>query len=207
MNAFTRRIAVWSVAMLCVPVVAGATTITANLTADDAFQLFISTSDSVAGTPVCTGNTWTTTFTCSAVLSPAVTNYIHVLAQDQFGPPSSFIGTFGLSDTLFQFGNGTQSLNTGVANWVVRTTGFNGADLTPVAIGANGVGPWGFRTGVDASAEWIWDVAGGCNQCTRYFSAAITPTQTTTPTVPEPATLTLMAIGLGAARRIQRRRA
>ena len=116
------------------------------------------------------------------------------------------MGTFSLSDSLFQFSNGSQSLSTNGTNWVVRVSGFAGPNQTPVEIGTNGVSPWGFFPTIAADAKAIWDVPGGCNQCTRYFSTAITPAATAAP-VPEPATLTLVTLGLaGSIRRLRKRR-
>ena len=75
---------------------------------------------------------------------------------DLCGPPSAFIGDFTLSSTNFWFANMTQSLVTNATDWTVSPTGFNVSPGTPADFGANGVGPWGTRPGISASAHWIW---------------------------------------------------
>ena len=188
------------------PVNAMATSISANLTADDSFSLFISTDDSLPGTLACSGTPWFVNHSCGpTALIPGVTNYVHVQANDLFGAPSGFIGTFTLSDSLFQFSNGTQTLSTNTVDWVVRVGSFADADLTPISYGSNGVPPWFFRPGISADAQWLWEASGdGCSQCTRFFSTEITPTDVAA--VPEPSTLTLLGLGAAAVARRHRRR-
>jgi hypothetical protein len=188
------------------PSLSSATSITATMTADDTFQLLLSTNDAVAGVPICTDpdNYWPTVVTCTpAALAPNITYYLHIIASDLYGTPSMVIGTFGLTDAAFQFSNGTQTLNTNATNWVVRLTGFGGANVTPVDIGPNGTGPWGSQAGVSPSARFIWDTAGGCNQCTRYFSTTITSNQPSA--VPEPGSFVLLGTGIAAAFAARRR--
>jgi hypothetical protein len=204
------RLARWLVLTLVLtatPSLASASVITGNLTADDTFSVYISPDDTLLGVLICNDpdTFWGTVASCGpAALTPGVTNYLHVVASDLFGSPSMFIGTFTLGDTLFEFSNGSQTLSTNAADWVVRLTGFGDADQTPAEIGPNGTAPWGFFPTIAADAQFIWDVPGGCDRCTRYFSAAITPTDTTA--VPEPAILTLVGLGLvGSARRFRSR--
>ena len=93
---------------------AQATTLSGNLTADNDFAAYISTDDSVLGTVLTGGNDWTITNTLSQSLTAGVTNYLHIVALNQ-GGPDGFIGSFSLSDSLFKFANGTQSLVTDVS--------------------------------------------------------------------------------------------
>ena len=187
---------------------AKATDISGNLTVDNAFFAYISTNDSVLGTLVAQGNNWPTTFSFSGVtLTPGVTNYLHIEAIN-YGGPGAFIGDFFLSDSGFQFANGTQALSTDTSNWAGIYNNANFA-VTPqpwvtptagvVSFGANGVAPWGFRSGISSTALWIWpndanSLSGGaaCQFCTVDFSTAITPTNVT----PEPGTLLMLGSGI-----------
>src|SRR5512138_2673411 len=65
-----------------------ATLLTADMTVDNAFNLNVSTDDTVAGTLVGSGNNWGAVYTIANIpLTPGVTNYIHVAAAD-FGAPA-----------------------------------------------------------------------------------------------------------------------
>jgi hypothetical protein len=129
-----------------------------------------------------------------------VTNYLHIEGGN-YGGAAGFIGDFELSDSSFHFQNGTQTLLTGITGWLV---GYNDGNSDPNSpqpwvqvggttiadIGVNGVGPWGFRGGISASAHWIWpddpqSLPNGnfCQNCTVDFSAAMIPATG----VPEPA--------------------
>jgi len=181
--------------VICLVIVASfasATNITANFTVDDALNAYISTSDATLGTLVGSGpNSWFTTYTFTAALTPGVTNYLHIVASDVFGLPSMFVGDFTLSDTGFHFSNGTQFLITDTTHWGASVTGFGGAYSTPLDEGVNGTSPWGLRPGINASARLIWlDPVGGA---TRYFSTTITPNVAG---VPEPSSVLLLGAGL-----------
>jgi hypothetical protein len=170
-----------------------ATTLSVNMTVDDAFNTYISTSDAVLGTLIGSGTSWPTTETFSSLLTPAVTNYIHVVAVDN-APPAMFIGDFSLSGAGFMFANGTQLLVTNTANWGVSSTGFGGAYSSPLDLGAQGTSPWGTFAGINSGAHFIWSETPPCGSCTRYFSSAITPTAAAG--VPEPSTFALFITGL-----------
>ena len=170
-----------------------ATTLSVNMTVDDAFNTYISTSDAVLGTLIGSGTSWPTTVTFSSLLTPGVTNYIHVVAVDYIAP-AMFIGDFSLSDTGFIFANGTQLLVTDTANWGASSSGFGGAYSTPSDLGPQGTLPWGTFAGINSGARFIWSENPTCGDCTRYFSAAITPTAAAG--VPEPTTFALFIAGL-----------
>jgi hypothetical protein len=144
------------------------------------------------------GNDWGTTYSFTGLLTPGVTNYLHVQATD-LGSPAGFIGDYSLSDTAFQFANGTQSLLTGIQDWRVSTSGFGTGYATPIDEARNGGGPWGPHPAIDANARWIWE-PGFCGNCTIYFSATIIPT------IPEPETYAMIMAGLGFMGFIARRR-
>src|SRR5689334_19753491 len=109
---------------------ASATNISANLTVDNSFDYYLSTSDSVLGTLIGSGNNWQVTSQFTSALTPGVTNYIHVVALNA-GGPAGFIGDFSLSDTSFQFINGTQQLLTNPIDWAFNTSGFGNPYGTP----------------------------------------------------------------------------
>jgi hypothetical protein len=184
---------------------AEASTLSGNLTADNAFFVYISTNDSVLGTLVSQGNNWPSTFSFSDALTSGVTNYLHIEAIN-YGGPGAFIGQFTLSDAGFSFANGTQTLLTNATNW---TGVYNDSNSNVVAqnwiqptggvtsLGANGIGPWGTISNVSSNADWIWasdanSLPGGstCQFCTIDLSTKIYAT-------PEPSSLALMAAGFG----------
>lgn len=170
---------------------ASATNLSTNMTVDNGFTIYISTSDSVLGTQFGTGSDWQTTYNFSTALTPGVTNYIHVVATNA-GGPAGFIGDFSLDDALFQFSNGTQSLFTNSADWgSVPDPGFGGPYTPPVEEGPNGVSPWGTRPNISADAQWIWDPT---NCVTCDFSTAITPLDTGG-AAPEPSTIGMLGAG------------
>jgi hypothetical protein len=164
--------------------VAQVTVLSGSLTVDDAFTAYISTSDTVAGTSVAVGTSWPQTITFSANLTPGVTNYLHVMATDG-SPPNGFLGSFSLSGTGFYFADGTQSLNTAPSTFLMSTTAFGSNYVTPTSAGFNGVGPWGYFSGMSASAQWLSFPASS----TVYFSAAISA-------VPEPGTAALLSFAI-----------
>lgn len=180
---------------------AGATTLSGNLTADNEFQAFLSTSDSVLGSLLSQGGNWGTTYSfTSGNLNNGQDYYLHIVARD-WGRPEAMIGQFSLSDANFKFANGTQSLGTDTVNWKSDTGvwgGWAAPTGTPADRGVNGSGPWGMRSGIDASTHWIWSQ--NYDQGTSYFSTKITAA------VPEPETYGMLLAGLGLMGLVARRR-
>jgi hypothetical protein len=181
---------------------AQATTITGALTADNAFFAYLSTSNTSLGTLIAQGNDWPSTFNFTDIaLTPGQTYYLQIEAIN-YGGPGAIIGQFTLSDSGFQFANGTSTLLTDTTDWLAI---YNDANSDPntaqpwvtptggvISEGTNGVGPWGTKSGISASADWIDAANNGlsiCQNCTVDFSTTITSASSG---VPEPGTLTLL---------------
>ncbi len=165
-------------------------------TADDAFNAYLSTSDSSTGTLFASGNSWGTTYTGNVTLNPGTTYYVHIDAFDVAGAPSMFVGQLGLSDNAFWFDDNSQFSVTGDSNWSASVVGFGGAGTTISDLGPNGTSPWGTRSGVSANAHFIWTPDAVSDH--RYFTVKVN-------TVPEP--MTLAAVGVGCVALLRRRRA
>ena len=169
---------------------AQATLLTASTNIDNGYEIFISTDDSVTGASFGSGEYWPTTFTDTVTLTDDVTNYLHIRAYD-LGGIAMLLGQFSLSDSNFEFANGSQSMLSGDAGLLVSTTGFGSDYFATTDLGINGTGPWGLLGGVDSSARFIWS-ADAHNDNEVYFSAVINSTTA----VPEPASLALLAFGM-----------
>ena len=166
-----------------------ASLITGHMTADDSFNFYISTDDSIQGTLVGSGTDWTLPYTLVGTLTPGVVNYLHISAvngNDNPPPRAGFVGDFSLTDTAFAFANGTQYQLTNNLDWSVSATGFGLATSTPGV----GSGYLTYTGGYDHAATAIWLATQENNQ-SAYFSTQINPT-------PEPATYILLSISLGA---------
>ena len=180
-----------------------ATVLTGSLTADNQFSAYISTSDSVLGTLIASGNNWQTTSSLAPTTLSSGTHYLHIVADNFFGPavpgsnPDAFIGQFTLSDAGFKFANGTQTLLTDISNWRASdmppsSSWSLGPAGTPISYGTNsGSNIWsnnggGARPGIDGNALWIWSSPDRTGEA--FFSTTISA-------VPEPATWAMMMLG------------
>jgi hypothetical protein len=192
-----------TVAALAAAGSAQATTLTLKLTADNAFDAYLSTSDATLGALIGSGSDWTNTYSFSQALPGGGPLFLHIVAVNG-GGPDGFIGSFGLSDAGRHFSTGGEALDTDTADWKADPFGGTWAAPagTPISEGLNGVGPWGPRAGINGSAAWIW---------TSPDSAMVefsTPLLGVAAGVPEPAAWGVMLLGLfgtGALLRARRR--
>jgi hypothetical protein len=167
--------------------VAGATNITGNIAVDNVWSVYLSTDDSVQGTLIASGGNWGTPTSINAALTPGVTNFLHIVGQNQ-GGPSMLIADLGLSDGGFLFANGTGSLLSNAADWQGNLTGFGSFNVTPQDLGPDGTSPWGNFAAIDDSARFIWIDTVNDSLTPNYFTVAIRP-------VPEPGTMAVLALG------------
>ena len=157
-----------------------ATTLDVSLTVDNEYTLYISTDAGAFGSLIGADSNWPDAETYTDVaLSPGVTNYIHVFAKnvDGSGNPAAFLAELTLSDDLFRFPNGTQSLLTNTTDgWLAGPTAPVAA--TPVKIGDHGDAPWGEIPPISADADWIWlDAIGPAQTQDVIFTVAIVPVE------------------------------
>ncbi len=145
--------------------------VSANITSNDTFYLYVSQEESEEGTLVGKGQGWASIHSINAALIPGVTNYIHVKCIDNKGPVAAFIADFTLNDPDFHFMDGTQRILTSEDHWLAYLDKFGGTAASVVSIGKNGLGSWSTRFGIDLEANWIWTQRG--DKGTRYFSTPV----------------------------------
>lgn len=174
-----------------------ATDLNVNMTVDNYFTAYISTDDTVVGTPFASSGNWQVPVSASFTFPGAGTYYLHVAGGDQ-GGAQAFLGDFTLTDAFGSFANGGQYLLTGTSDWLVSTEGFGSGYAPPTDYGVNATGSWGFLPQIDPTAHWIWSSG---DDALAYFSTTIT-------IVPGPGSLALVAVAglVGGLRRRSTRR-
>ena len=213
-------------AILCGAIpAASATMLGGTLTADNGLFAYLSTSPNTLGPNLlASSNTWGKPVSFqNIVLAPNTTYYLNIEVMNS-GNQGGFLGQLSLSDTNAQFSNGTQTLLTNAVNW---SGGYNdsysGTQTAPytfsytvqpwvtptggtVALGNNGMSPWGNLSTISSSSQWIWASGANayvnnavCATCTIDLSTTITtfsaPTQSAS--VISPASLGLLFLGVG----------
>jgi hypothetical protein len=197
-------------------------TLTGNLTADNQFDAYISTSNSTLGTLVASGTNWQQSYSFSTTLTAGTTYYLHVVAWNDplitpatGGNPDAFIGSFSLTGSGFTFADGGASLDTDTTDWQADVVSSPAYPMTsgswvapgdaPTSFATNGNGIWGTVNGgpvagISSNADFIWgDQIADTGE--SFFSTKITASA-----VPEPAGWALMLVGLGGIGGFLRRR-
>ena len=191
------------------------TTLSGSLTADNAFYAYLSTSETSLGTLVSSGNNWGQTYSfAGAALTAGVIYYLNIEVIN-YGGPYGLLGSLSLSGSDFSFSNGSQTLDTNTTNWQTSLNS-NNSNVSPqawvAATGAasnvymngaaaqylNGQGPWGFHSGIDTASVWIdngttTDLYDNGNFTVDYST---TITYNGTAAAPEPASLSMLGLGL-----------
>lgn len=177
--------------LMSLTVMAEATTLTSSISMDNGYVVYVSSSDTTAGTSFGAHNNWQTTFTDTTTLSSGISYFLHVYGYDQ-GGIAGFLGQFSLSGTDHKFSNGTTSLLTNTGDWKGNNTGWADPKTNLINLGTDGVSPWGNRPGIADTATWLW--AGDANANNEaYFSTQISASAAP---VPEPSTFLLIGGGL-----------
>jgi len=168
-----------------------ATVLTGGLNVDNAFQAYVSTDDNVQGSLIGSGANWPSTIGATTSLLSGQNYFLHIAAQDH-GGIAGFLGDFSLAGADHLFANGSNFIATNTTDWMVSTTGWSGYSSV-TDLGLNGVGPWGFRTGVVSTANWIWS-SDAHNDNSVYFTLAINAVNNSN-AVPEPSVIALFGLG------------
>lgn len=154
-----------------------ATTLTATVWADEAYEVYVSHSDRVAGTLFLEGSGGgEDPQTGTVELVEGEIQYLHILVKDELADPSALIGSFSLNDFGFVFPNLFDVMSTDSTYWKVgRQTWESNLDFL-TELGVNGTAPFGQKTGINADANYLWSEGG---PGVRYFTLALHPTNST----------------------------
>lgn len=160
--------------------------LTGNLTVDNVFTAYLSTSNTEQGVLISQGNNWQTSYTLDVDLDPALDYYLHVKAVNSGAQtntnPGAFLGEFTLHGNRHNFDNGTPNLLTAAAHWQASATGWgNYVQATHQGNNDSTDTIWyrvagGKMLGVNLQSDWIWSDKnfGPGGDRTVYFSTKIT---------------------------------
>ncbi|MCB1123872.1 MAG: hypothetical protein KJT03_20120, partial [Verrucomicrobiae bacterium] len=154
-----------------------ATNVTATVWADEAYEVYVSHSDSVAGTLFLEGTGGGEgPQTGSSELAPGELQYLHILVKDDLADPSALIGSFTLDDFGFVFPNLFNAISTDLTYWKASRQTWESKLEFLTESGVNGAAPFGQKAGIDAAANYLWSEGG---PGVRYFTLALHPTNST----------------------------
>lgn len=145
--------------------------VTVNITTDNAYKLYLSQDDDVAGTLVGEHANWPDTQSYPLDLNRNETYFLHVIGRNtELQDTASWAGV--LADAVAPVGKlfaetGTNVAVTDTTNWRAArttdsTTWVNPAENAFVMRDDEGLGskngrdPFGFQPGISADSEWIW---------------------------------------------------
>ena len=144
------------------PITAG---LSGTVTADNAFELFVSTDPNSLGTLVASGSDWQSPVDVSIPLDGAYKYYINIIADNFDGPatpdngnPDALLGQLSVSGN-YQFAGGGQTLLTGSTGWTADPNPngeqlVSGDNFSPVS-------PLSWTAPTDAPA--VFSLNGGSN--------------------------------------------
>ncbi len=172
--------------------VAHGATLSGNLTGDNTFVAYLSTSAATLGLPIAAGQTWENVQSINAVPLLSGANYflqIVVINYDSSnvygspitpsdlaaGNPDMFEGSFNITGLGFNFVNGTTALSTDIVDWKATV------DPDPAYFGPSYSSAWSAPTGTPVSfgtnaSPGIWQIVAANYLHTNGVLPGILPT-------------------------------